>query len=79
MCCRVQLHCGREGCRGASVWVVRHKKKKIIAGTRRRGVGEDVGGEGEKRTIKTVTDKTKSTTIPKYRLQPASRGDSQHS
>ena len=22
MCCRVQLHCGREGCRGASVWVV---------------------------------------------------------
>ena len=48
-----------------------------------RGVGEDVkgggGGEGEKRTIKTVTDETKSTTIPKYRLQPASRSDSQRS
>ena len=53
-----------------------HSGDEEAGGGGGRGGG---GGEGEKRTIKTVTDKTKSTTIPKYRLQPASRGDSQHS
>ena len=59
------------------------KKKKTVAETRGAGgwgrTWGGGGGEGENRTIKTVTDKTRSTTIPKYRLQPASRGDSQHS